>query len=94
MILKLNDDYRIESDEKNFILQKKRTIEKGNNTGDIAWDNLGYYGNKIDWAIAGCLKHGLMKSEVEGLEIIRDYLYRFTADVVDKMELLQSEVEE
>lgn len=92
MILKLNDDYRIETDEKNFILQKKRVVEKGANAGEIIWDNLGYYGNKIDWAIAGCIRHGLMKSEVEGLELIQDFLYKFTADVVDKMELLQPEV--
>ncbi|HEY5586667.1 MAG TPA: hypothetical protein VIK78_19535 [Ruminiclostridium sp.] len=93
MILKLNDTYQISTDNKNVALEELKVIKDGERKGEKYWSNIGYYPN-FKWAIEGCLKHGLMNSDIEGLQEIQNYLYQLRADIIDKCELLEFEVAE
>jgi len=93
MMLKLNGTYRISTDNKNVVLEEQKEVKEGDRKGEKYFSTVGYYSN-FEQAIQGCIKHGLLNSEVEGLRRILDYIYMFKADVIDKMELLQSEVAE
>ena len=93
MILKLNDTYRISTDNKNVVLEEQKEVKDGDRKGEIYFTTVGYYSN-FEQAVQGCIKHGLLNSEVEGLQQILDFLYMFKADVIDKMKLLESEVDE
>jgi hypothetical protein len=90
MILKLNDTYRISTDNKNVVLEEQKEVKEGVRKGEKYFTNIGYYSN-FEQAIQGCIKHGLLNGDVEGLQQILDFIYMFKADVIDKMELLQSE---
>lgn len=87
MIIQLNDTYRIESNERNFILQRQKEVKEGKRTGEIYWIDIGYY-PRLDWAITGCLKHGLMTSELKGLQQILDFLSDLGNDILAKVEVI------
>ena len=91
MILKLNDTYKIETDNKNVILVETKEVKDGERKGEKYFTNVGYYSN-FKQAIDGCLKHGILNSEVEGLQDIQYFLEKFKEDVISRVELLEFEV--
>jgi len=93
MILKLNGTYRIETDNKNVILVEQKEVKDGDRKGEKYSVNVGYYS---DWkqAVKGCLKHGLLNSDVEGLVAIDKHLEQCEKNIIAKCELLEFEVTE
>jgi len=83
MILKLNDTYQITTDNKNVVLEELKTIKDGDRKGEQYWSTVGYYPN-FRWAEKGCMEHGLMTADVEGLRHIIECLERCTADIMAK----------
>jgi hypothetical protein len=74
MILKVNDDYRISTDALNIMLEKKRIVKEGTTSktlkaGDEVWDTIGFYG-EFEHVYRAMVKHGIMASDLEGLQAI------------------------
>ena len=44
MNIKIDEEYSIQSDERNVILVRSKEVQRGKNAGEIYEENLGYYG--------------------------------------------------
>mgnify|MGYP003615683951 FL=1 len=85
MQLLINNDFRIASDSKQFILQK-RSIQgaESKNPGTEVWANVGYY-----QTLAGLAKdavhYGLRTSELEDVQEMADYIDQFLLGFTGKV---------
>jgi hypothetical protein len=87
MIFKINDDYRLSADATCITLEKKRVIEKDtkhHKAGDEVYDAIGYYG-EFEHAYRALAKHGIMSSELEGLQAIIERLDRIEQAVRESL---------
>lgn len=55
MLIKLNDTWRIRSDEFNLMLEKFRIVQSGLHKGEEKWEVEGYY-NTFDSLLSGLLR--------------------------------------
>ncbi len=62
MIIPCGPDWRISTDPQNWIVERRRTKQNG----DQVWDNVGYYGS-LEGAARKVLAAGLLASDVEGV---------------------------
>ena len=80
-VIKLNEDWRVRSDEYCWHLQRKRRQKEGKNVcqglekageGYVwSWHGYRYYRTLSD-ALAGFVRFELMSADVEGIEAIKD----------------------
>lgn len=86
MPLQLNDDYRIEKDKLNWILQERRVSEPDDETEipQERWVNIGFFG-KIEHLVNRLISDGLKESEAntfgEFLKSLHDIEKRLTSRI-------------
>jgi hypothetical protein len=88
MTLQLNDKWRIVTEPNNFVLQELKEYKR-KETKEVfyKWETEGCYGNEQQ-AIKGCLRHGLITKDLNGLEEIEEYLTVFTQEIINQMHTL------
>lgn len=77
-MIKINDNWQIDTDQYNVILQRRRVSEKGKNPGTERWENIGYFGS---------FKHALcelVEQDIKAAESLRE--------VVDRVDKLKDEI--
>ena len=52
MSVRINDDWRVDWDEHNWILQHRHVVTKGKREGETDWVNVGYYANEEQLSMA------------------------------------------
>jgi len=63
MILKINDDYRLNTDAMCIMIEKKRVIKentKHHKAGEEVYNTIGFYG-EFEHAYRAMVKHGLLE---------------------------------
>lgn len=85
MKINIGDEYRIRTDEYQFIVEKKVIVKAGiltkeENIGKEKWNVLGYYGN-IDSALKSIAKNVLISNDDINV-------------IIDKLNLIQSEIKD
>lgn len=83
MKINIGDEYRIRTDEYQFIVEKKGIVEAGRltkeeNIGKEKWSILGYYGD-IDFALKSIARNVLISNDDINV-------------IIDKLNLIQSEI--
>lgn len=89
MILKINEDYRINTDSLNIVLEKKRIIKEDTKSktlkaGDEVYDTIGFYG-EFEHAYNALVKHGLLTSDLEGLRAILNWIERTGKEIRESL---------
>lgn len=70
MIITLNSQYRLVSDERNIILEKKNITGKDSKTQGLeTWVIAGFYSN-LEQAVEGILRKHIQTNEFEGIQNI------------------------
>lgn len=77
MELQINDNFKIISDSKQYILQK-RTIQgaEAKNPGTEVWGNIGYY-QTFQGVVKESIHHGIRAVDLENIQDIADYIDQF-----------------
>ena len=79
MEIAIDEQYWLRSDERNFILARKRITQEGENAGQESWENVGHY-TSLSGLVKGCLDRQLRGSKANTLaELDRDYQASYTA---------------
>lgn len=76
--MRINEDYELLIDSiGTFILRNHYKSEK---TGTMQYKDIGYYPN-IEQALSGCLRHGMIQTELRGVKEVVDELRRIEVDI-------------
>lgn len=67
--IEIGERYVVTSDRFQFILQEKKTAEKGKNAGKEWLDVVGYY-PKLNQLISGLVHHDLLTGDASSFEVI------------------------
>lgn len=79
MEIQINDTYWLRSDERNFILSRKRITQNGPNAGQEVWENMQYY-TTMSGLVKGMLDQGIRDSTAKSImELEKDYREACTA---------------
>ena len=73
MNIKLDENYRLTSDEYNVILQKERIVKEGKTAGELFTENVGFYTN-IEDAITAYIRKRTISSEATTLLELKNEL--------------------
>ena len=85
MQLLINNDFRIASDSKQFILQKRSVQgEDAKNPGTEIWNNVGYY-QTLTGLAKDAVYHGLKTTQLEDVQEIADYIDQFLLGFTGKV---------
>jgi hypothetical protein len=82
--LQINLEYRVRTDEFNIFLEKRRIVKEGKSAGQEAWDNIGAYPD-FNWAYRGMVKHGILRSDLQGVQAIIDAIDRVHKDIKESL---------
>lgn len=85
MTITVNEEYRIVTDEYNFMLQQKKVRKKGKNAGNEIWVTVGYYPS-IEYAYEALIRRGLLKEDLEGVQQVIDYLEKIHKEIKKSLE--------
>lgn len=80
MTLQINDQWRIETDPMNYMIQKSRVAKEGKKAGETVWDTIGYYPT-LEMAYKGLLRLDLAESDLKGIVAITQHLYKIHLDI-------------
>ena len=85
MELLINNDYKVVTDSKQFILQK-RSIQgpDAKNPGTEIWNTIGYY-QTLTGLAKDAVYHGLKTTELEDVQEIADYIDQFLLGFTGKV---------
>lgn len=67
--IEIGERYVVTSDRFQFILQEKKTAEKGKNAGKEWLDVVGYY-PKLNQLISGLVHHDLLTGDTSSFEVL------------------------
>jgi len=87
MILKINDDYRLNTDAMCIMIEKKRVIKentKHHKAGEEVYNTIGFYG-EFEHAYRAMVKHGLLTSDLEGLRAILNWIERTSREIKESL---------
>lgn len=89
-IININD-YRFRLlDERNWVIEKKHIIEKGDNAGNIRWSVEGYYG-RFEHMIEALLQYKLNDKSSEEIENIQQSIEHLAQQFEEiKAEILEA----
>lgn len=74
MIIDLNENYRVETDEFNFILQEKRRARnRATGANTVSYKNIGYYPN-LSSLIKALLNREILLSKVVTFQDLENFL--------------------
>jgi HPt (histidine-containing phosphotransfer) domain-containing protein len=95
MILKINDDYRITTDDKCITLEKRRVIKEATKSktlkaGDEVFDAVGFYG-EFEHAYKAMLKHGILSNDLEGIRAILNWIERTDREIKESLSMANIE---
>ena len=88
-MIKINEEYFINADSQNYILQKKTKVKdpESKNFGQEIYLNLGYY-STLDSCINGIIKNEtrnfISKNNIKSLEDLQKYIKKLEKDIVIK----------
>lgn len=80
MTIKINEQWRIETEPLNYMLQKSRVIKEGKKEGQRVWDTIGYYPT-LELAYKALTTKGLASEDLQGIDEIVDYLLYIHEDI-------------
>ena len=83
MNIKINEDYRITSDKMNIILEQKKIIEKGDNAGQVRYEQIAFFQN-LERLYNHFLKREIFLSDAES--------FKELISVVERVEKLIKEI--
>jgi hypothetical protein len=88
MILEINEQYRIVTDESNYTLQQSRIIkdEESKRFGETDWSTVGYYGD-LEWLYRKCLSIGLKQEDLNGLQAILKEINRIGQEIKESISM-------
>lgn len=79
-MIQINNDWKLETDQYNVILQQRKIAEKGKNIGGERWETVGYYG---DYKAALCAMVDLaIKVPTEFIDVV-NLISDLKADIMD-----------
>ena len=84
MIIQLNDQYRLNSDPLNVVLEEKTIAEKGKNAGQEVWKTLGYYPS-LQSAVKGCLNRDIMARDLRGVTEVIDHMEELEGKIIETL---------
>ncbi|EKT7714275.1 TPA: DUF5405 family protein [Citrobacter freundii] len=73
--IEVGDKWVITSDQYQFILNEKKVVKSGKNTGEEWLGTIGYY-PKINQLISGLIHHHIQNSEIKSLKGMADEIER------------------
>ncbi|EFE1803247.1 hypothetical protein CI296_003651 [Escherichia coli] len=73
--IEVGDKWVITSDQYQFILNEKKVVKSGKNTGEEWLSTIGYY-PKINQLISGLIHHHIQNSEIKSLKGMADEIER------------------
>ncbi|CAM8355032.1 DUF5405 domain-containing protein [Enterobacter kobei] len=73
--IEIGDNWVITSDKFQFILNEKKVVKSGKNTGEQCLSTIGYY-PKINQLISGLIHHHIQHSEIKSLETMATEIER------------------
>ena len=85
MELRINKDFKIITDSKQYILQK-RSIQgpEAKNPGTEIWANIGYY-QTFQGIVKEAVHHGIRATDLEDIQDIADYIDQFLLGFTGKV---------
>lgn len=78
--IQLNEKYFINSDERNYILVKKRIATQGKNKGKEILVNVGYFGN-VEHLLKRLVENEIKESDITELKQINSLINKITTDI-------------
>lgn len=85
MELRINKDFKIITDSKQYILQK-RSVQgaEAKNPGTEVWSNVGYY-QSFEGVVKESIHHGIRTCDLEDIQDIADYIDQFMLGFTGKV---------
>lgn len=85
MIIDLDENYRVETDEFNFILQeKRRACNRATGANTVRYKNIGYYPN-LSSLIKGLFNREILLSQVVTFKDLEIFLEERVNSIVDML---------
>ena len=80
MELQINDNYKITTNSRNYIMNEKQTVQSGENKGEIKWVNIGYYPS-LESLFNNYFDVRLMRSNANGLSEILEVCEKIKGEI-------------
>lgn len=91
MKLRLSDNYQIETDTLNYILQKISIRQKGKNKGKEIVSNIGYYG-KIEHLLNALLEHKIKGLDAKDIHSLQAQIAGLKDFIKEQGELIEEQL--
>ncbi len=87
MLIRLNERFKITGIPMNFVLEEKKTYDRGEKVGQEYWTIAGYYPD-FETLLTGLFRDGIQQSEREDMELLVQEVKNGVRAIVEQIKVL------